>query len=232
MSSSSRPSSSIRRAPWPPTTVGAFQSACTHQLCSTTSHSDGIGTIFRPLKLPEPPELTLVARRWQLLRDAVNVSTPEQNVPARHADHAPAGGKAPELHRCRAVSACIEERHYDAAIRDIKVDVACRQAFARLAQLGARAVQQALGFLRSHQQRPWHGQLVHFESPATRIARLVQTFPGVERNGVLRIAALIGPGEGDLAGAQEAREIIDVATRLIAEYALAEPDDGADAKVR
>ena len=52
MSSNSRPSSSRSLAPRPPTTVGAFQSAGTHQLCRTKSRSEDMCVIVSIRRVP------------------------------------------------------------------------------------------------------------------------------------------------------------------------------------
>src|SRR5579863_6297376 len=59
-----------------------------------------------------------------LLRDAVNVAAAEQDLARRYAAYAPPGEQPPESRSRALVGARIEQRHDDAAVGDIEVDVA------------------------------------------------------------------------------------------------------------
>ena len=50
----------------------------------------------------------------------------------------------------------------------------------------------------------------------------------VEGDGVLRVARVVGPREHDDARTDEAREVVDVATRLVVHDSVAEPDHALD----
>jgi hypothetical protein len=170
-------------------------------------------------------------RRRNLLGNAVDIAATEENLPRRHPHHPAARKYALQPPRGQRVGAWVEERHHDAAVRDIEVDVAAGEALARGACPGAVAGNETARLASAHAQRPRHGQSHDFKAPATRIACSVQPLPGIVRDRVLRVAALVAPGEAHHPRADETREIVDVAVGLVVEHALAEPDDVADAQV-
>src|SRR4029077_16499881 len=111
---------------------------------------------------------------------------------------------------------------------DVEVDVAAGEALTGGARLAALAGDEPVRFPRAHAQRAGHRQSHDLEAPAARIACRPQPLPGVEGNRVLRIAALLAPGEAHHSRAGEARKIVDVAVGLVVEYALPQPDDLLD----
>ena len=62
-------------------------------------------------------------------------------------DHAAPREQPLQAPRRRLVGARIEQRHHDAAVGDVEIDVTCRQPFAGGARLGALARFQARGLL-------------------------------------------------------------------------------------
>src|ERR1700728_277046 len=113
-----------------------------------------------------------------LLRDAVDVAATEQYLARRHSRD-PAAGKQPlEALRGQPVGALIEQRHDDAAVGDVEVDIACGEPLARDTRPAAGAPRDAGGFARAHRQRSGHGEPGDLEAPSTGITRIVEGLPG------------------------------------------------------
>src|SRR5882762_1328613 len=176
-----------------------------------------------------PPPSQTVCR--QLLGTAVNIAAAEEDFPGGHS-HDPALGKQPlQAPRCHSVGTRIEERHDHPAVGDVEIDVARGKPFAGCARLRAFARNDTARLFRAHDKWTRHGQPRHLQTPPPGIALIIQPLPGIERDGVLRVTLVVGPGQADLCGTREAREIIDVSVGLVVEYALAEPDDLAHTQV-
>ena len=73
--------------------------------------------------------------------------------------------------------------------------------------------------------------LVDGETPAARIARMAQALPRIVGDLVLRILAILRPGQGDVGGCGEAGELVDVPAGLIAVHPPPEPDHRAHAEI-
>src|SRR5215469_2399944 len=166
-----------------------------------------------------------------LLGDAVNVAPAQQNLTRRHSHHASSRKHPLEARRRAAVGACVQQRHDDAAVRDVEVGVAAGETLARRAGPGALAGEDAARLARAHVQRPRHLQPRHLKAPAACIPRILEPLPGIERDRVLRVATLVGPGETYVSGTHEAGELVDVTVGFVVEHALAEPDDLLHAEV-
>src|SRR6266704_6913465 len=69
------------------------------------------------------------------------------------------------------------------------------------------------------------------EAAPMRVACILQTVPGIERNRVLDIALVVCPSQNDFPGPHEARQVVDVAVGLVIEHALAQPDHLADTEI-
>src|SRR5262249_7484749 len=158
-----------------------------------------------------------------LLGDAVDIAATEQYLARRHADDFVLRKHAFQDGECRAIVPGVQERHHDAAIGDVKVDIRTCQAVARRAGPGALQGSYATGFFRRRVERTRLDQLVNLEAPAARIARLRQALVRIMRDFVLRIALVIGPGETHLARTHEAAQVVHVPVGLVLEYAAAQP---------
>ena len=96
---------------------------------------------------------TTVAARRDLLRDAVDVAAPEQDLAARHAHDLATGEQRREAAERGAVAPRIEQRHHDALRAEVEVDVGSGEPRARLAGLRALGGVHAGGLLGGEVQR-------------------------------------------------------------------------------
>lgn len=119
----------------------------------------------------------------------MDVAAAEQDLARRHTDDFATREKRRNPSQRRAIGTRIEQRHDHAAIGNIEVHVAAREALASPARLGAIAGEHAACFARAHAQRAGHRQLAHGEAPALCVTRIVQALPRIARDPVLRIAS-------------------------------------------
>src|ERR1700722_2232188 len=159
----------------------------------------------------------------------MNVAAAKQDLSRSHTHDTTPRIQALQKRSGGAITARIQQRHYNATIRRVEVDIASCQSLSGAAWRSTRMRRHAARLARRHRKRPRYRQLVHFESPSARIARIVQALPGINRNGVLRVAWVIGPCKTYDTRTNEAGELVNVPVGLIVEHAFAKPHNGAHA---
>ena len=125
----------------------------------------------------------------------MNVTAAQHDLPRRNPDDATSREEPLQKRRRGAIAVRIKERHDDAAVGDVEVDIARRQPLPGAARRAARTDLHAARLPRGHRKRSRHRQLVHRDTPSAGITRVMQALPGVTRNAVLRIASVVGPRE-------------------------------------
>ena len=125
--------------------------------------------------------------------------------------------KSPQSGGREPIGTRIEQRHHDAAVGDVEIDVTRGETLARGARFGSLAGYDAARFLSRDRRRSRQWQLMYTNAPAARVRAVLQPLPCIPGNRMLRVAPIVGPGEADLTRPHEAGEIVDVAVGLVVE---------------
>src|SRR5580700_9777425 len=162
----------------------------------------------------------------------MNVAAAQQDLAGRNPHDAPSRKEPAQAKRRSPVRTHVEKRHDDGAIGHVEIDIARSKPLTGAARFGVLAGDDSARLARGEAQRSWHRQLVHLEVSTACIAGIEQPLQRIARYRVLRITAIVRPGEADLTRGDEAGEIVDVTARLIVADSSAKPHDAADAEIR
>src|SRR5581483_8665040 len=114
-----------------------------------------------------PRALDVEAR--YLLRDAVDTAAPEENLARVDSDDHPVGAGALQDRGGLLVGARIEQRHDDATVGHVEIDIARRQPIASVAPLHRLARHEPACLLVGHVKRSGHRDLEDFQAPPLRV---------------------------------------------------------------
>src|SRR5256885_3901611 len=100
----------------------------------------------------------------------------------------------------------VGERHEDAAIGDVEVDVTCRQPLTGHTGPGTLTANDTARLARAQGERARHRQARDLQAPAAAVARVIEPLPRIARDRRLRIPRALAPGETHLARRHERSE--------------------------
>src|SRR5450755_765812 len=140
----------------------------------------------------------------------MNIAAAQQDLASGYADHLAGGKQATQCTRGSGIPALVVERHDDALIGDVKIDIGGRQAIARPTRMAARAHIYPGRLAGGHIKRARLMDSVNGEVPPACVARRFQSLIRIIRNLVLRVLAIFGPSQRDVARTRETRELVDM----------------------
>src|SRR5438552_1343178 len=148
-----------------------------------------------------------------LLRHTVERAEPEHQISGVNADHAPPGEELGEGLERLPVARVVEGRDQHRRVSDVEVRVAGRQALA------------------VEDDGRGHRQLHDPERRRVLIGHACQALAVLPQRVVVRVGGVLLARDDDGTRVDEAREVVDVAVRVVARDAAAEPEDLAHAEV-
>src|SRR5256886_7302730 len=128
-------------------------------------------------------------------RDAVDVAAAQEDLARRHAHHAARREQALQASCRGAVGACIEQRHDDAAVGDVEVNIARREPLPGDALPGALVGDDPGGLTGAKRRRAGIRKPPPLDPTPPGTPPALQTPPGFEENPDLRVPPAISPAE-------------------------------------